>query len=84
MSKIVKMPIGTNNLKKYLFLFIKGHLGNGLTFGEIDDMLVEVVHGVFDVFLKKKYEVSKEDYPYLFDKNGEQIGCKVEDYKDET
>ena len=30
-----------------------------------------------------EHDIAKEKYPYIFDKNGEQIGCKEEDYKDD-
>lgn len=80
--KIKKMKVGEFNLKKYLFLYFKGHLNNGLNLGQIDNMLKLVVYEVFQLFLLNKYQVDKKDYPYAFDKNGEQIGGKVEDYED--
>ena len=80
--KIKKMRVGEFNLKKYLFLYFKGHLNNGLNLGQIDDMLKLVVYEVFQLFLLNKYQVDKKDYPYAFDKNGEQIGGKVKDYED--
>ena len=79
--KIKKMKVGEFNLKKYLFLYFKGHLNNGLTLGQIDDMLKLVVYEVFQLFLRTKYEVNKEDYPYAYSENGEQIGGEVEDYE---
>ncbi len=87
--KIKKMKIGTNNLKKYLFLFIKGHLGNGCTFGEVDDLLTPIIKEMFGIFLLKKsdfWSVKKnlaDIYPFMFDKDGEQIGGKEEEYLDD-
>ena len=79
--KIEKLEINDKHLKKYLFLFIKGHLSNGLKFGQVDDMLELILYEVNQLFLLNKYQVDPKDYPYAFDKNGEQIGCKVEDYE---
>ncbi len=88
--KIKKMEVGEFNLKKYIFLYIKGHLNNGLTLGQIEDMLKLIVYEVTTIFLTRRFElmcsehdIAKEKYPYIFDKNGEQIGCKEEDYKDD-
>lgn len=86
--KIKKMKVGTFNLKKYLFLYMKGHFSNGLMFGEVDDRLDKVVDEVRGLFLMPKSEgmqVSslEKRYPYIFDKDGNQIGGKVEDYKDD-
>ena len=79
--KIKKTKVGTFNLKKYVFLFTKGHMSNGLTIGQIEDKLVEIIGGVFKLFYTVKgFEDPKEKYPYAYDKNGEQIGGKVEDY----
>lgn len=69
------------DLRKQLFLFFKLCLNDGLTLGVADDKLTKITVDVCGLFLKKKWEVSKEKYPYAFDKNGEQIGCKMEDYK---
>ena len=75
-----KIEINTLNLKKYLFLFMKGHLSNGLNFGQVNDMLALVVYEVNQLFLLNKYQVDIKDYPYAYNENGEQIGCKKEDY----
>ena len=80
--KIKKIEVGNNNLKKYMFLFIKGHLNNGLLMGQIMDMLDDIQKEVVELFLKRKREVDVEkDYPYLLDSKGEQIGQTVEEYK---
>lgn len=81
-----KLKVNDPHLKRCLFLYIKGHLSNGLTLGQIDDMLKIVVYEVSQLFLKTKAETSydhrpKEDYPYVFNEGGEQIGGKVEDYE---
>ena len=79
--KIKKIKIGTFNLKKYLFLYIKGHMSNGLTLGQIEDRLEKIIGGVFKLFYTVKgFEDPSKEYPYAYDKNGEQIGGKVEDY----
>jgi len=88
--KIKKMKVGTNNLKKYLFLFIKGHLNNGLTLGEVDDILTPIVKEIFGIFLLRQSDTMtwkrdfKDIYPFLYNKNGEQIGSKEEEYLDEA
>ena len=76
-----KIKVNDFNLKKYLFLFIKGHLSNGLKFGQIDDMLELIIYEVNELFLLNKYQVDKRDYPYAFNESGEQIGGKKEDYE---
>ena len=84
--KIKKMKVGTNNLKKYLFLFIKGHLSNGCTLGEVDGLFTPIIKEMFGIFLLRKSDTMtykkdfNEIYPFLFDRDGEQIGGKVEDY----
>jgi len=86
--KIKKMKVGTNNLKKYLFLYMKGHLNNGLTLGEVDDILTPIIKEIFGLFLLRKSETMtyrrdfKDIYPFLYDKDGEQIGQKEEEYLD--
>ena len=88
--KIKKMKVGTNNLKKCVFLFIKGHLSNGCTLGEVDDLLTPIIKEMFGMFLLRKSDTMtykkdfNEIYPFLFDKDGEQIGSKEGEYLDET
>ena len=87
--KIKKTEVGINNLKKYLFLFIKGHLNNGLTLGEVDDILTPIVKEIFGIFLLRQSDTMtwkrdfKDIYPFLYDKYGEQIGSKKEEYKND-
>ena len=79
--KIKKMKVGTFSLKKYIFLFIKGHMGNGDTLGQVEDKLEKIIRDVFKMFyIVKGFEDPKEKYPFAYDENGEQIGGKVEDY----
>ena len=76
------MKVGNNNLKKYMFLFIKGHLNNGLLMGDAMDMLDDIQEEMVGLFLKRKWEVDiKKDYPYLLNNKGEQIGGTVKEYK---
>ena len=64
-----------------MFLYIKGHMSNGLTLGQIEDKLELVAQEVFKMFYTvKNFSDPKEKYPYAYNKNGEQIGGKVEDY----
>lgn len=82
--KIKKIKVGTFNLKKYLFLYVKGHMGNGDTFGQIEDKLERTIQEVFKIFYTVKPFDSdpRKDFPFAYDKDGNQIGCKKEDYKD--
>jgi len=87
--KIKKMEIGTFSLKKYLFLFFKGHLNNGLSIDQTEELLLDILCEVEEIFDKTKYnemtgKFNRKDYPYIFNKDGEQIGSKEEEYKDDS
>ena len=82
--KLQKIEVGTNNLKKYIFLFIKGYLNNGDSMIEADDKLEDIINEIEYLFVTSKYEVNIEkDYPFLLKEDGEQIGNTIEEYKNE-
>ena len=83
--KLQKIEVGTNNLKKYIFLFIKGHLNNGDLMGEANDKLEDIIDEIEHLMVTSKYEVNIEkDYPFLLKEDGEQIGNAIEEYLDEV
>ena len=64
--KLQKIEVGTNNLKKYIFLFIKGHLNNGDLMGEADDKLEDIINEIEHLFVTSKYEVISFNYLLLY------------------
>ena len=53
MVEITKIKVDTSNLKKHLFLFIKGHMDNGLSIDQAEELLLNVLCEVEELFDKK-------------------------------